>query len=89
MGFKPIITNKKIPFYQIPKGKAYKIFIAESLWNIKGESLQLSGFYGIQTYNLQQIHDLKGFKPMTKYYSAFEISKEKAYKILNARANGM
>ena len=32
---------------------------------------------------------LIGFKPMTKYYSAFAISKEKAYEMLKARANGM
>ena len=32
---------------------------------------------------------LRRFKPMTNYSTGFEISKEKAYEILKARANGM
>ena len=36
-----------------------------------------------------KIQSLWGFKPMTNYSTGFEISKEKAYEILKARANGM
>ena len=36
-----------------------------------------------------KIQALMGFKPMTNYSTGFEISKEKAYEILKARANGM
>ena len=36
-----------------------------------------------------KIQALIGFKPMTKYFPAFEISKKTAYKILTERACGI
>ena len=36
-----------------------------------------------------KIQDLMVFKPISKYFPAFEISKEKAYEILKARGNGI
>ena len=36
-----------------------------------------------------QIHVLMGFKPMTKYFPAFEISNKKTYEILKQRASGI
>ena len=45
--------------------------------------------YEISKETALKVKALMGFKPMKKYYSAFEISKEKAYEILKARANEM
>ena len=45
--------------------------------------------YEISKENALKIQALIGFKPITKYSSAFETSKEKAYEILKTRANGM
>ena len=36
-----------------------------------------------------QSQDLMGFKPMTKYFPAFKVTKEKAYEILKVRASGI
>ena len=52
----------------------------------------LQNIFQLMTYQTRKpfkIQALMGFKHMTKYYSAFETSKEKAYEILKERANGM
>ena len=48
MGFKPM--TKYFTAFEISKPKAYKK-LKERLWNINGESLQHSGFHGIDTLN--------------------------------------
>ena len=87
MGFKPM--TKYFAASEIAKMEAFKI-LKESLWNNKGQSLQHSGFYGIQTHDLckkmffrlmkyqeksLQIQAFMGFKPMSAIKYIFHLNR--------------
>ena len=99
MGFKPM--TKYFTAFEISKPKAYKK-LKERLWNINGESLQHSGFHGIDTLNCntkflssnikRESFTNSGFDGIQTHDNAIlpasEISKKKAYEILK-RACGI
>ena len=91
MGFKPIISNKNIPFSQITKEKALQ---SQDLMRFKPMTKYSPAFkvtkekaYGILKVRTSGISKeianyilaFKGFRPMisiAKYFSAYEISRE-------------
>ena len=91
MGFKPM--TKYFTAFEISKTKAYKILkeracgiSMQKAYNILAfmglienpQTATQNSFHQISKEKALQIHDLMGFKPITKYFPASDISKKKA-----------
>ena len=58
-------------------------------WDSNPNLQQKISVYQLSKEKALQIQDLMGFKPMTKYFPASDISKKKAYETLKKKACGI